>query len=81
MPCLDSSANSADSSEYSDNVSHWNDNSYSTNDSNNPYPFDHLHNLQENMSNSNDDESAENLDNYAVDDANEAEAHPLPVRG
>jgi hypothetical protein len=80
MPGLDSSANSANSSEYSNNVSHWSDNSYSTNNSNNCYCFDHLHDLQENTSNNNDNKSVEDLDNYAVDDTNKAEAHPLPVR-
>jgi hypothetical protein len=79
MPGLDSSANSVDSGEYSDVVSHWNDNSYSTNNLKNPYCFDHLHNLQENTSNNDDDKSAEDLDNYAMDDANKAEAHSLPV--
>jgi hypothetical protein len=77
MPRTDSSLNSKD-------VSYWSSNSVDS--SNNPYRFNHLHIHQGNMSgindddNSNNNESAEDLNNDAMEDFVEAEVNPLPVR-
>jgi hypothetical protein len=49
----------SDSSENSDNVEYWTDDGYSTNNSNNPYQFNHLH---EYWSSVEEDESVEDLD-------------------
>jgi hypothetical protein len=65
-------------------VSYWSSNSADS--LNDTYRFDHLHIPQGNTSgingnnNSNDNKSAEDLDNNAIEDAVEAEANPLPVR-
>jgi hypothetical protein len=53
----------SDSSENSGDVEYWTDDGYSTNDSNNPYRFDHLH---EYWSSVEDNKSAEDLDSDAV---------------
>ncbi len=59
MPQLDSGDNS-------DGVEYWTDDGYSTNNSNNPYRFDHLHESQNSVEES---ESAEDLNNNTVTDA------------
>jgi hypothetical protein len=55
----------SESGDNSDDIEYWTDNGYSTNDSNNLYRFNHLHESQNSVEES---ESAEDLDNNTVTD-------------